>query len=102
MFATHGLTKAVVSDNGNVFTSSEFQKFMVKNGIQHIHPALYHHPATYRLAKRAVQTLKEGLRKPSDRCLKTNLSWVLFQYHSPPDSRLVTDGKQDWQDESNR
>ena len=30
MFSTHGLPKVVVSDNGSVFTSSEFQQFMVK------------------------------------------------------------------------
>ena len=36
IFATHGLPKVVVSDNGSVFSSSEFQQFMMKNGIQHI------------------------------------------------------------------
>ena len=77
MFATHGLPKVVVSDNGSVFTSSEFQQFMTKNGIQHIRTAPYH-PASNGLAERAVQTVKEGLRKLSGGCLETNLSWFLL------------------------
>jgi len=36
MFVTHGLPRMVVSDNGSVFTSGEFQQFMIKNGINHI------------------------------------------------------------------
>ena len=79
MFATHGLPKVVVSDNGSLFTSSEFQQFMPTNGIQHIRTAPYH-PASNRLAERALQTVKKGLRKLSDGCLETNLSWFLFQY----------------------
>ena len=30
MFSTHGLPRVIVSDNGSVFTSSEFQQFMAK------------------------------------------------------------------------
>ena len=83
MFATHGLPKVVVSDNGSVFTSSEFQQFMTNNGIQHIRTAPYH-PASNGLAERAVQTVKEGLRKLSGGCLETNLSRFLFQYRLTP------------------
>ena len=79
MFATHGLPKVAASDNGSVFNSSEFQQFMMKKGIQHIRTAPYH-PASNGLAERAVQTLKEGLRKLWGGCLETNLSRFLFQY----------------------
>ena len=35
IFATHGLPKTFVTDNGTQFTSAEFEMFMRKNGIQH-------------------------------------------------------------------
>ena len=36
VFSVHGLPEAIVTDNGTVFTSSEFQDFMKGNGIRHI------------------------------------------------------------------
>ena len=83
MFATHGLPQAVVSDNGSVFTSSDFEEFMQMNGIRHIRTAPYH-PASNGLAERAVQTLKEGLQKLTSGCLETKLSRFLFQYRITP------------------
>ena len=62
MSATHGLPRTVVSDNGSVFISSDFEQFMLRNGICHIRIVPYH-PASDGLAERAVQTLKEGLKK---------------------------------------
>ena len=62
MFATRGLPRTVVYDNKSLFTSNEFQDFLVKNGIRHIKTAPYH-LAPNGLAERAVQTLKEGLKK---------------------------------------
>jgi transposase InsO family protein len=61
VFATHGLPKKVVTDNGPSFTSSEFEDFMEKNGIKLIHSALYH-PSTNGLAERAVQSFKQGVK----------------------------------------
>ena len=79
MFATHGLPQTVVSDNGSVFTSSDFEEFMQMNGIRHIRTVPYH-PASNGLAERAVQTLKEGLKKLTNGCLEIKLSCFLFQY----------------------
>ena len=62
MFATHGLPEMLVTDNGSVFTSAEFQEFMQRNGVRHIKTAPYH-PASNGLAERAVQTVKEALKK---------------------------------------
>ena len=59
MFATHGIPDIIVSDNGTVFTSEEFETFMKLNGIRHIKTAPYH-PSTNGLAECAVQTLKEN------------------------------------------
>ena len=83
MFATHGLPRVIVSDNGSVFTSNEFQEFMTKNGVRHIRTAPYH-PASNSLAERAVQTLKEGLKKLSSGDLETRLFRFLFQYRITP------------------
>ena len=49
MFATHGIPDIIVSDNGTVFTSDEFETFMKLNGIRHIKSAPYH-PSTNGLA----------------------------------------------------
>ena len=62
VFATHGLPRIIVSDNGPSFTSDEFKKFMQANGIRHITSAPYH-PSTNGLAERAVQTVKQDLKQ---------------------------------------
>ena len=83
MFATHGLPKAVVSDNGSVFMSSDFEEFMQMNGIRHIRTAPYH-PASNGLAERAVQTLKEGLQKLTSGCLELNCLVFSFNIELRP------------------
>jgi len=80
MFAAHGLPRTVVSDNGSVFTSSEFQ---TKNGIHHIRSALYH-LVSNNLAERVIQTLKKGFKNLSNRCLETKIFYFLFQYWTTP------------------
>ena len=50
--------------------------------------ALYH-PASNGLAKRAVQTLKIGLKITSG-ALEDRLAWFLFQYHLTPHSTTGT------------
>ena len=80
MFATHGLPKTLVTDNGTQFTSIEFESFMKKNGICHIQLSPYH-PSSNGLAERAVQCFKEGVKKyPSTESLRTRLSRFLFWY----------------------
>ena len=61
-FAVHGLPDVVVSDRGSCFTSSEFAKFCAARGIVHITSSPYH-PSSNGLAERAVQTLKQGLKR---------------------------------------
>ncbi len=55
IFATHGLPELLVSDNGSVFTSAEFQNFLRQNGVRHSTPAPYH-PATNGLAERSKRS----------------------------------------------
>ena len=76
IFAMHGLPEVLVIDNGTPFTSSEFETFMVNNGIRHVTSSPYH-PASNGLAERSVQTFKEHM-KISDGTLETRISRFLF------------------------
>ena len=62
VFATHGLPRVIVTDNGSSITSDEFTTFVRKNGIKHVTSAPYR-PSTNGQAERAVQTLKRGLKR---------------------------------------
>ena len=82
IFATHGIPRKIVTDNGPSFTSSEFAQFMKANGISHIKSAPYH-PSTNGLAERAVQTFKQGVAKISGDTVQERISKFLFKYHIP-------------------
>ncbi|XP_065182448.1 uncharacterized protein K02A2.6-like [Sycon ciliatum] len=85
-FATHGLPLQLVSDNGSVFTSDEFQRFCSANGIKHTRSSPYH-PASNGLAERAIQTVKNALQKSvGDSDLESRLYRFLFQYRLTPQS----------------
>ena len=76
-FVTHGLPETIVSDNGTAFTSEEFASFIRRNGINHLTSA----PIIRPLAKRAVQTLKNAIKKsPGGESLSTQINRFLFQY----------------------
>lgn len=62
VFATYGVPKKIVTDNGPSFASEEFKLFTSANGIKHIFSAPYH-PSSNGLAERGVQTVKQGLRE---------------------------------------
>ena len=83
IFATHGLPEVLVTDNGSVFCSAEFNQFTNKNGTRHIKTAPYH-PSSNRLAEQAVQTYKMGMKKQINGTIKTILSRFLFQYRITP------------------
>lgn len=42
LFASYGLPKVLVSDNGPPFTSAEFEQFLKNNGVRHILSPPYH------------------------------------------------------------
>ena len=85
MLATHGLPKKIVSHNATSFTSAEIQEFVTRNGICHITSAPYH-PATNELAKRAVQTFKNAMKKVTPTDLDTAVAQFLFHYRNIPHS----------------
>ena len=57
IFATHGLSKMPVTDNGSIFKSEEIKTFAEQNGMHHM-TSIPYHPALNRLTKTAVQILK--------------------------------------------
>ena len=81
-FATHGLPEILVSDNGPAFVSREFEEFMRRNGIKHLTTAPYH-PSSNGLAERAIQTVKEGLKRMTGP-LETRLPRFLLKYRVTP------------------
>ena len=82
-FATHGLPDMVVSDNATCFSSGHFKEFCEGNGIVHVTSAPYH-AASNGLAERAVQTVKDVLKKVSEESLQTKMSRFLFNYRITP------------------
>ena len=64
---------------------AEFKQFLTKNGIRHITSAPYH-PSSNGLAKRAVQTVKQGLKKLREGSIKYKVARFLFAYRNTPRS----------------
>ena len=65
VFSYFGLPEHLVTDNGSQFTSTEFQKFLKDNDIEHTLTAPGH-PATKDLAERHVGEFKDKLNKIGD------------------------------------
>ena len=85
IFATHGLPRVLVTDNGAQFTSSEFRAFTQGNGIKHVYSSPYH-PATNGLAERAVQSFKEHMKRLPTGTIPEKLARFLFWYRLTPHS----------------
>jgi hypothetical protein len=82
IFSTHGIPDIIVSDNATAFTGSEFQEFVMRNGIRHITGAPYH-AATNGLAENAVKTFKSAMKK-STGDMEDRLFRFLFDYRITP------------------
>lgn len=85
VFATHGIPRMLVTDNGPCFASSEFADFTKRNNIKHVFSAPYH-PSSNGLAERAVRTIKDGLKRLRSGSLETQSSRLLFSYRTTPQS----------------
>ena len=83
IFATHGIPKVVVSDNGPSFVSAEMQEFFTKNGIKHISTPPYH-PASNGLVERMVQTVKGKLKKIDQGDISTRVARTLLSLRTTP------------------
>ncbi len=85
MFATHGLPKVSVSDNGPSFVGEAFKLFMKKNGVKHVYSAPYH-PASNGQAERMVRTFKEALKNLKMGDIQTKVDRLLYKYRIMPHS----------------
>ena len=86
IFATHGLPRILVFDNGPQFISKEFSEYFAHNGVLHRRSAPYH-PATNGLAENMVKNVKQWLSK--QRCevrVGVALSEFLRTYRNVPHS----------------
>ena len=81
--AIHEIPDALVSDNGSCFTSRKFELFSKLNGIGHLKSAPYH-SATNGLAERAVQSIKQALRKTEVQTFSEKLQKVLMAMRNTP------------------
>jgi RNase H-like domain found in reverse transcriptase/Reverse transcriptase (RNA-dependent DNA polymerase)/Integrase zinc binding domain/Integrase core domain len=81
-FSNFGLCKLLVTDNGPPFRSRELTSFMEKKGIKVKHSPEYH-PEANGLAERAVQTVKQSLKKfLNTRVGKSNLQDDILNFVS--------------------
>ena len=85
LFAQFGLPNIIATDNGPCFISSEFEDFLTVNGIKHWRSSPYH-PSSNGLAEKAVQIIKQGLKKMNDGSLNDKLARLLFNYRITPHS----------------
>ena len=85
LFAQFGLPDTIVTDNGTCFVSAEFAVYLKKYGIKHITSTPYH-PATNSMAERAVQIVKQGLRKITQGSIRIRLAKILKAYRLTPHS----------------
>lgn len=86
IFATCGVPKVFVSDNGRSFISHEFQNFFKQYGIIHKLSAPFH-PATNGQAERFIQTFKNALKRMmmvKNTNIHSALQKLLLQYRSMP------------------
>ena len=85
LFAQFGLPDTVITDNGSCFVSQEFEAYLTENGVHHLTSAPYH-PASNGMAERAVQIVKNGLKRDTEGTLTERLARVLFNYRIMPHS----------------
>jgi len=77
IFVRHGIPQEVVSDNGPQYSSIEFKQFADEYGFWHTKSSPKF-PQSNREAERAVQTIKNLLKKADDPYM------AIMTYHTTP------------------
>jgi hypothetical protein len=86
VFATHGIPRAVYSDNGPQYDSREFKKFSKTWGFEHkTYSAVY--PQANGMAEKAVQTAKKLVKKTKKEGTDLQLA-LLDLRNTPRDSEI--------------
>ena len=85
LFATWGLPRIVVSDNGPQLVSEEIKQFFRSNGIEHI-PIPSYKPQCNGLAERMVGSFKTAMKKMKQKNTNVakNLACWLLTYRNTP------------------
>lgn len=88
LFASYGVPKIIVSDNGSQFSSVEFKEFLEQSGVKFHKFTAPFHPSTNGQAERSVQTVKDHLKIMSTATgsLQSNLNQLLQHYRIAPHS----------------
>lgn len=81
LFATFGIARRVMSNNGTAFVSDEIRTFYERNGVEAITSAPYH-PATNGQAERYIAELKKALVQDTTRPIQRRLNRFLFRQHT--------------------
>ena len=79
------MPEQIITDNGPQFTSEEFQRFVLSNGVKHSKTAPYH-PQSNGAAERFVQTFKQAMKKMKGDAgdIKKKLADFLLRYRKTP------------------
>ena len=90
VFSRFRYLETLVSDNGPQFSSSDFSKFCIDNGINHVTSSV-HKPSTNGQAERVVQVLKSAAKqsKLTGESLHTILPRFLLRYRITPHSTTL-------------
>ena len=90
VFSRFGYPETLVSDNGPQFSSSDFNKFGIDNGINHVTSSV-HKPSTNGQAERVVQVLKSAAKqsKLTGEPLHTFMPRFLLRYRITPHSSTL-------------
>jgi len=85
-FASFGFPEEIISDNGPQFVATEFLTSCSRNGIKNTRTPPYH-PATNGTTERAVQVVKQAIKKMETTIpLSTRLARLLLIYQTTPHS----------------
>ena len=90
VFSRFGYPETLVSDNGPQYSSSDFSKFCIDNGINHVTSSV-HKPSTNGQAERVVQVLKSAAKQSKliGESLHTLLPRFLLRYRITPHSTTL-------------
>ena len=79
LFATFGVCKQAVTDNGSPFTSSTLKKFLEANRVHHIAVTPYHSRSNG-MAERPIQTFKKHFLRAAETYLEESQRLALFLF----------------------